>query len=111
MRGKKIFEKTVWTRMEILRYHREKLLHEFKPRKRVLTRRRCSVKAEFFIWGWRERYDLDNLIKQLLDLLVDAMIISDDRMVFNIEATMREVYPSEPERFTVKIYRWDEKTE
>jgi len=69
------------------------------------------VKAEFFGKGLIGRYDLDHLITDLLNLLQDAKIIRNDRRVCNIEATKHEVYSSEPERFTVKIYLWDEKTE
>lgn len=105
MRGDRILEKTVKESLYTLRYKRHKLLHHFlepliygEP----LYDRPCSVKLDFY--RARPSYDLDNLVKQTLDLLKDANILPDDEKVFNIEATIHE--GSKDEYFVVEIFEW-----
>jgi len=99
LRGEKIFEKT-----RILRWRRRELIYEFQPNVTPRYPQPCSIKMDFFVVDLGKRYDLDNLIKQLLDLLVDARLLWDDTKVFSIEATLRETYLPETEHFTFEIY-------
>jgi len=52
----------------------------------------------------RPSYDLDNLIKQALDLLTDAGVLKDDEKVFNIEATIHE--GTTEEYLIIEIFEW-----
>lgn len=52
----------------------------------------------------RPSYDLDNLVKQALDLLKDVGVLEDDKKVFNIEATIHEGVMKE--HFIVEIFEW-----
>jgi len=103
MRGDSILKKTISESLYTLRYHRNKLIYNFpealfhgKPFYDVP----CSVKLDFY--RNRPSYDLDNLVKQTLDLLKDAGILKDDEMVFNIEATIHE--GATDEYFIIEIF-------
>lgn len=104
MKGEKIFEKTIYDKMKRLRHFREKLLLWLPKPADYKKPACCSVKMDFY--GGMS-YDLDNLIKQTLDLLVDADLINDDVSVYNIVATKQQISSFyETEHFTVEIYKW-----
>jgi len=105
MKGEKIFEKTIYEKIKRLRYFREKILLWLLKPPDYRKPASCSVKMGFY--GGMS-YDLDNLIKQILDLLVDADLINDDVSVCDIVATKHEISSYETEYFTIEIYKWTE---
>lgn len=105
MRGDRILKKTLRENLYTLRYQRHKLVHNF-PEASIHCKPfydlSCSVKLDFY--RNRPSYDIDNLVKQALDLLKDADIIKDDEKVFNIEATIHDT--AKDEYFSVEIFEW-----
>ena len=113
MRGKKIFAqnlRNLWGILEnntslgsYVRSRRERFLGTLK-REKTLVWEPCSVKLDFYLV--EKGYDLDNLIKQCLDLLVDALVLADDNLVFNIEASVFEADSIVNEALRIEIYGW-----
>lgn len=64
----------------------------------------CSVKLDYHLA--EKNCDLDNLIKQCLDLLVDARILGDDSAVYNIEASTFKAASRFHEELKITIYEW-----
>lgn len=103
MKSEKIYENTVYEKPSTLRYTRRSVLKWFYKPINYETPMYCSVKMDFY---GSLGYDLDNLVKQALDLLVDTDLIYDDVSVYNLEATKHIISTYESERFTIEIYKW-----
>jgi len=105
MRGDRILKKTIHESLYTLRYQRDKLIQYFPEaliHGKPFYDLPCSVKLDFY--RNRPSYDVDNLVKQALDLLKDADILKDDEKVFNIEATIHE--GTTDEYFIIEIFEW-----
>ncbi len=109
MRGDRILKKTIRGSLYTLRYQRDKLVCNFLE---ALSHGKpfydlpCSVKLDFY--RYHPSYDVDNLVKQSLDLLKDAHILNDDQQVFNIEATIHEgtMEYERDEYFIIEVFEW-----
>ena len=64
----------------------------------------CSVKLDYHLA--EKNCDLDGLIKQCLDLLVDAKILADDKLVYNVEASSFKAPGRFSEELKITIYEW-----
>ena len=103
MRGEKIYEETAPVVDSYGVIMRDKVWAEvhFPKPDNYTGARYYSVKIE--VEKGSLQYDLDNVVKHVLDALKLAGLISDDRYVLNIEATKREGYI---ESTKVEIYEW-----
>ena len=111
IRGSKIFGTTIEYSgvINTLRYNRRLLSPYFVTAKPPHFSHPCSVKIEFFVsgLGTEGRFDLDHLVEQILNALTDADLISDDKLVFNIEATMYDAKSSFSEKVVIELYEWE----
>ena len=64
----------------------------------------CSVKLDYHLA--EKNCDLDNLIKECLDLLVDAKILGNDSAVYNVEASILKAPGQFSEELKITIYEW-----
>ena len=114
MQGRKIFEESL--RMEPVEGldlgfcvwnppDRKRFLQPQLQRKTALVWEPCSVKLDFYLV--EKRNDLDNLVKPALDLLEDAWVLSNDNLVFHIEATAHLVDKISDEELKIEIYDWE----
>lgn len=114
MRGKEIFRIEIpntWGILEgnrdlgwYIRYHRARLLLPEVKREQPLVREPCSIRLDYYLVG--KSYDLDNLVRESLNLLVDALVLADDYWIYNMESSVYLVEGILEERLEIVVYEW-----
>ncbi len=75
------------------------------PKNKFKLEHKLSVSVKFYLCGHGLRFDVDNLIKPLLDILTKNEIIPDDRIIYKLKAEKIGVENKEEQRIEIKIKR------
>jgi len=114
VRGKEIFQIEIlntWGILEgnrdlgwYIRYNRARLLLPELRQAQPLVWKPCSVKLDYYLVS--KSYDLDNLVRESLNLLVDTMVLVDDYWIYNVDSSVYLVEGILDERLRIVIYEW-----
>lgn len=83
--------------------NRKKLLQELPRKRKIKGFISINLKFSVYIHNNKTKKDLDNMIKFILDKMVDKKYIEDDSMILKIQAEKIHVFEEEESQTEIEI--------